>query len=296
VTMTNLSDIASARACAAADAAASAAGVQLRELSDLADLAAVCRLYDAIWRPDPTSPPVTAELLRALTKAGNYVAGAYDGDQLVGACMGFFGPPADKAMHSHIAGVSAPALGRAVGYALKLHQRAWALARGVATIGWTFDPLVRRNAYFNLAKLAADPAEYLTNFYGGMRDGINGDDETDRLLVHWDLAGDKVIAACAGTPYRVDASAELARGAVVGLGRSDGDLPVAGTADGETVLVAVPTDIETLRSNEPAAAEAWRVALREVLSVLLADGARITGFDRTGWYRLTRAHERQETR
>jgi predicted GNAT superfamily acetyltransferase len=294
--MTNRSDIAGTQARAATDAAASAADVRLRELSDLADLAAVCRLYHAIWHPDPKNPQVTTELLRALTKAGNYVAGAFDGGQLVGAGVGFFGPPAEESMHSHIVGVSAPALGRGVGYALKVHQRSWALARGVATIGWTFDPLVRRNAHFNLAKLAADPAEYLTNFYGGMRDGINGDDETDRLLVHWDLAADKVTAACAGTPHRVDAAAELARGAVVGLGRSDGELPVAGTADGETVLVAVPADIETLRSDDPAAARAWRVALREVLGALLADGARITGFDKTGWYRVTRAHERQEHR
>jgi predicted GNAT superfamily acetyltransferase len=268
----------------------------VRELSELPDLAAVYRLYDAIWRPDPKNPPVTTELLRALTKAGNYVAGAYDGGQLIGACVGFFSPPAEEAMHSHIAGVSAPALGRGIGYALKLHQRAWALARGVATIGWTFDPLVRRNAYFNLAKLAADPAEYLTNFYGGMHDGINGDDETDRLLVHWELGADKVTAACAGTPHTVDAAAELARGAVVGLGRSDLDAPVAGDLDGRTVLVAVPADIEALRSADPGRAKEWRVALRESLASLLADGARITGFDKTGWYRLNRTDAGQEHR
>jgi len=177
----------------AADAAR-AAGVAVRELAVLADLEAVYRLYDRIWRPDPSNPPVTTEMLRALSKAGNYVAGAYDGDELVGACVGFFSPPADEALHSHIAGVTAAALGRGVGYALKLHQRAWALARGAQTIAWTFDPLVRRNAYFNLAKLAATPAEYLPNFYGGMNDGINGDDETDRLLVHWPLAAPEVVA------------------------------------------------------------------------------------------------------
>src|SRR5699024_8773798 len=106
--------------------------------------------YDRIWRPDPANPPVTTELLRALTKAGNYVTGAYDGAELIGACVGFFGEPAGAALHSHIAGVTGAARGRHVGFALKLHQRAWALRRGVREIAWTFDPLIRRNAYFNL--------------------------------------------------------------------------------------------------------------------------------------------------
>ena len=67
-------------------------------------------------------------------------------------------------------------------------------------IEWTFDPLVARNAYFNLVKLAAEPSEYLTNFYGPMLDLINGKDDTDRLLVRWDLASPEVVAASAGTP------------------------------------------------------------------------------------------------
>ncbi|WP_199439746.1 GNAT family N-acetyltransferase [Umezawaea beigongshangensis] len=273
---------------AAAEAAALAAGVTIREITGLPELEAVHRLYDEIWRPDPTNPPVTTELLRALSKAGNYVAGAFDGPRLVGACAGFFGPPARAALHSHVAGVSAAALGRSVGFALKLHQRAWALHRGVSTVAWTFDPLVRRNAHFNLAKLGAAPEEYLVDFYGGMRDGINGSDDSDRLLVHWDLTAPAVVAACAGTPSPRDARAELAGGAVVALGRSEHDLPIAGELAGDTLLVAVPRDVEALRSADPGQAKEWRVALRDVLTTLVADGARITGFDRAGWYVVTR--------
>ncbi|WP_235999353.1 GNAT family N-acetyltransferase [Qaidamihabitans albus] len=268
----------------AAEAAARAAGVRVRELTDLADLEQVYRLYDGIWHPDPKNPPVTTELLRALTKGGNYVAGAYEGNRLLGACVGFFGAPSDGVMHSHIAGVSPVVAGRSVGFALKLHQRAWALRRGVASIGWTFDPLVGRNAYFNLTKLAAVPAEYLTNFYGGVNDGINGTDDTDRLLVRWGLGSARVAAACSGTPVPCDAEAERVAGAVVGLGRSADGLPVAGTTHGHTVLVAVPRDIERLRTTDPDTARRWRVAVRQVLGNLLAEGGRVTGFDRAGWY------------
>ena len=54
---------------------------------------------------------MTIELLRAFSKAGNYVAGAFDGGRLVGACVGFFHAPAEDALHSHIAGVSPSATG-----------------------------------------------------------------------------------------------------------------------------------------------------------------------------------------
>ena len=272
----------------AADGAARAAGVQVREISTLHELDAVYRLYDAIWRPDPNNPPVTSELLRALAKAGNYVAGAFDGDELLGACVGFFGAPADGTVHSHITGVSSAARGRSVGFALKLHQRAWSILRGVSTVAWTFDPLVRRNAYFNLVKLAARPREYLTNFYGGMHDAINGGDDSDRLLVHWQLDSPAVAGACLGATRCADAAAEKATGAAIALGVSALGYPAVGPSDAQTLLVAIPTDIEALRLSDPGCGKQWRLALREVLSVLIADGARVTGFDRAGWYVLDR--------
>jgi predicted GNAT superfamily acetyltransferase len=278
-------------AAAAADVAARSAGVRIRPLTELDEFAAVCRLYDAIWRPDPANPPVTAELLRALSKAGNYVAGAYDGTGLVGAAAGFFGAPLHRELHSHITGVSAAALGRSVGFALKLHQRAWALQRSVTTITWTFDPLVRRNAHFNLAKLAAVPAEYLPNFYGGMHDSINAGDDTDRLLIRWELTAPHVARASAGVPRSCDADAYRAAGAVVALDRSPSGDPVRGPSGGDTVLVAVPADVEALRVTAPGSARAWRAAVRETLGPLLAEGARVDGFDRAGWYVVTRAPE-----
>ncbi|MFC7492633.1 MULTISPECIES: GNAT family N-acetyltransferase [unclassified Nocardioides] len=275
------------RAVQAADAAALDAGVVVREVTDLADLATVVELYATIWgRSD--NPPVTLELLRAFSKAGNYVGGAFEGDRLVGACVGFFHAPAEDALHSHIAGVAADLAGRHVGFALKLHQRAWALLRGVSEIAWTFDPLVSRNAWFNLAKLAARPVEYLPNFYGAMADTINGADESDRLLVHWELLDPTVVEACSGAGVGLRADEELAAGAVVGVGIGADGGPAAGSLDGDTVLVAVPPDIGALRATDPALAARWRTAVREALSTLVGDGAMISGFDRNGWYVVRR--------
>lgn len=268
----------------AADAAARAAGVVVRTLDELADLEQAVVLFAHIWKR-AGSPPLTVELLRALSKAGNYVAGAYADGRLVGACVGFFHAPEEDSLHSHIAGVVPGATGRNVGFALKLHQRAWAIARGVHEVAWTFDPLVARNAWFNLAKLGAHATEYLPNFYGPMDDGINGADESDRLLVRWRITEPAASLASAGGGVGADVADLRASGAVVALGRADEGGPVPGRLDGRVSLVAVPPDVASLRTRDRDAARRWRLAVREVLTVLLADGAgRIEGFDRTGWY------------
>ncbi|MEF9915433.1 GNAT family N-acetyltransferase [Streptomyces sp. P5-A9] len=277
-----------ADAAALASAAAEASGVQVREVSDGRELVAVQSLFDVVWQASPASPLMTGELLRALAKSGNYIGGAFEGNELVGASVGFFGAPAEAAVHSHISGVSNAARGRSVGFALKLHQRAWSMQRGVSEISWTYDPLVRRNSYFNLVKLAARPEEYLTDFYGGTHDGINAGDETDRLLVRWRLDSEPVRAACAGAPGRADADAARAAGAAVALGGGPSGAPVPGALDASTLLVAVPPDIERLRLTTPGQARDWRSALREVLGTLMAEGARVTGFDRSGWYVVRR--------
>lgn len=247
-----------ADAVRAADAAARAAGVEIHTVDDMAGHTAIDRLWTEIWG----GSAMPAELLRALATAHGYVAAAYEGDRLVGACAGFFHAPAERALHSHVAGVSAETAGRGVGFALKVHQRAWALRHGLDTITWTYDPLVARNAYFNLVKLAARPAEYLPNFYGAMPDAINRGDESDRVLVRWSLRDPRVASACWGRTTDLD--------------------PVRKDA-GRLVTVPVPADIETLRTTDPAAARRWRAAVRDGLLPALSGGGAVVGFSRDGY-------------
>ncbi len=149
--------------------------------STLDELRALSAFFDELW--GRRTPALPLELLRALTAAGNYTAAAYEGEQLVGGLAGFLGRHgAEPILHSHILGVAVPAQRRGVGLALKQHQRAWARDRGIATITWTFDPLVARNARFNLQRLGARATAYLPDFYGPMDDGFNASSPTDRLL------------------------------------------------------------------------------------------------------------------
>ena len=255
----------------AAVAAAAAAGVVIRDLRRHEERTAVLRLFEDVWRPEAGNPPpMTAELLRALGHAGNYVAGAFAGTRLVGASAGFFTAPPECALHSHITGVAPGSEHHGVGFALKLHQRAWALARGVPLAVWTFDPLVARNAWFNLAKLGALPSAYLEDFYGPMTDAINAGMPSDRLLLTWRLDDPAVAAACAGRPRRPPAEpAEPALAVGPNLE------PVAAATGAAAVTVAVPPDTEALG---PEQRRAWRAAVREALGGRLAAGATVTGF------------------
>lgn len=269
-------------AAASARAAADRSGLRIVELVDTAAHHAAAALLAGIWRVGSADQVVNSDLLRAFAHSGNYVAGAYLGGRLVGVAVAFLGT---DHLHSHVAGVDPGYQRGGVGYALKQHQRAWALARGIAEVRWTFDPLVRRNAYFNLHKLGALPTAYLPEFYGPMSDGINAGDASDRLYLSWRLASPRAVAAAHGEPADIDAAALRAAGAAVLLDRV-GEAPAAGEApDGRRpVLVAVPHDVETLRPTDPGVARCWRMAVREALTAVLDRGYRITGISRDGFY------------
>src|SRR5215471_4871048 len=137
--------------------------MKVAELTDAAAMHEAAALLNRIWGTGDEHV-VDPGTMRALAHIGNYVAGAYDGDTLVGASVGFFA--ADGHLHSHVTGIAPEHQGHGVGRALKLHQRDWALARGRTAISWTFDPLIARNAYFNLHTLGATAVEYLPDFCG----------------------------------------------------------------------------------------------------------------------------------
>jgi predicted GNAT superfamily acetyltransferase len=270
----------------AKDVAASAAGrlgITVRELREPVAHEAAAQLLARVWRAESPDELLNARMMRALAYAGNYVVGAYRGAVLIGCAVAFFGI---DHLHSHITGVDPGAQSRGVGHAIKLHQRGWALDRRIESVHWTFDPLVRRNAYFNLHKLGARAVTYLPDFYGRMTDGINaGDTTSDRLYIQWDVASPEAIAAAAGDTRDVDLAAVSAEAEVV-LDRDADEAPNPGKAvyDGRPLLVAVPSDVEGLRGRDPELAVRWRGEVRAALAGGLEAGYRITGMARDGWY------------
>jgi predicted GNAT superfamily acetyltransferase len=260
--------------------------VEIRELVELGDLQQLAELFASVWGTGQLS--LDANILKALTHSGNYASGAYLGGRLVGGLVGWLGgdPRHELHMHSHILGVLPDTEARGVGFDLKQHQRRWCLTRGLRVMEWTTDPLVRRNAYFNLTKLGAEAPRYLVNFYGEMIDGINEGEESDRLLIRWALDSERAEAAASGSAQELDVEKlrEWGQNAIVSVGPSGG--PVMAHSSARVLLCQVPEDIVALRHSDPTLARAWRGAMRDALGGALERGYAIIGATRAGWYVL----------
>jgi predicted GNAT superfamily acetyltransferase len=263
------------------------AAFSIVELTEIEDLRQLGDLFAEVWGR-PGEPAVNSDVLKALAHSGNYVCGAYEGSRLVGGLVGWFGgvPPHELHMHSHILGVVAGSEAHGLGFELKQHQRRWCLEREVKVIEWTADPLVRRNAYFNLTKLGAEAHRYLVNVYGEMTDGINAGEESDRLLISWrlDSALAEAAAAGRGPEPQLDQLRDDGAGEVLTVGRA-GE-PVAKALSARVLLCQVPDDIVSVRRSDPSLARAWRLALRKTFTEAIDSGYEVSGATRSGWYVL----------
>ena len=246
---------------------------EVRPLVAMGEIGQAVALLAYIWgEPGPMS----AELLRALGHAGGYVSGAWVGAELVGVSAGFLARhDGVLLLHSHISGVKPDRQGGGVGLALKQHQRAWAREQGISTIEWTFDPLVRRNAYFNLAKLGATIVGFEPDFYGAMSDVLNAGDASDRAIVRWwvrPLLFERVNGDIADI-----------------LSPDDKGEPVVTPSAAPRLRAWIPEDHVKLRATDPALAQRWRHALRHSFGTAVQAGYVATHMTRDGWYSLVRS-------
>lgn len=259
--------------------AAARARATVTEVDSVAGLREVAELFSRVW-VTPQVPPMPHDIMRSLVHAGGQVHAALREGRLVGAAVGVFGPPAGASCYSLIAGVSPGTEGGGIGLALKLAQRVWALRAGAGRMVWTFDPLLRRNAMFNIARLGAVGTEYLVDFYGQVADGVN-DPETDRLAVAWDLR--------AALPFPDALAGEEVPDTILAAGPGGepipGTVPPAGAGPGR-FRCWIPEDMLALRRTDPALARRWRLALREALGGAIDGGYQVTGVLRAGWYIL----------
>lgn len=265
-----------------------AASVSVDLVETEPDARAATRLLAKVWPRRDGNEPFPSEVAWMLAHSGNYVALARHRHEAIGAAIGFLGRDGGGLhLHSHMAGVIPPWQGASVGYALKQHQRTWALANGLDRITWTFDPLVARNAYFNVVKLGAQITRYYVDFYGHMDDDINSGDETDRCLVTWRLGSAAAEAAARGVFAPADTD-EFRRAGAVDVLTSGPDGPLAARSESDVRLQQLPRDIVQLRLDDSALARAWRLALRESLVAALADGLEVLGVSRDSCYVVAR--------
>lgn len=266
-----------------------------------ADLTQIEEIQRTVWGPDDVVPSTQ---LRAVEQAGGQLTGAFRQGQLIGFSYGFLATPHGRGMaglglHSHMVAVLNEGRGLGVGQALKWHQREWALARGLAWISWTFDPLQARNARLNLEYLGAVVLDYLTDFYGEMPGPLGGGQASDRLLALWQLESPRVRSrlqgarAVSGRPTDL---AEEQQGVwavrATGQGSDAEPLLTAVPEDADWVHVAVPANVTRLFHENPDLVRRWRGAVRVTMSRLLEGHHRVVGF-RDGAYLVMRESNTQ---
>jgi predicted GNAT superfamily acetyltransferase len=199
------------------------------------DAALISRLFDEIWS---VRGMVSPEIITAALHNGGYGSVAWLDGEPIGAAFALVGVPlVDEHglnLHSHAAGVLSRLNSRDIGRRIKHHQWLWARDNGFATMTWTFDPLVRRNAWFNIVKLGVEVLDYHVNFYGELDDGINAGEQSDRVLVRWQVEG--LDAPLVGATIQARADDEV---------------------------IPTPVDIESLRKTNRAESSRWREMQRD---------------------------------
>ena len=236
--------------------------IEIRLARTAVDSALIAELFDKVW---DVKSMVSPEIMTASLHNGGYGSVIYMGSgdtrRVVGAAFalvgralpGLIGPN----LHSHATGVLPEFVGMGIGEMIKRHQWHWAKENGFDSITWTFDPLVRRNAHFNLVKLGARVLGYHQNFYGELDDGINAGEQSDRVLVRWDVAG---VDAPFGNSF-----VEPSKTAVV---------------------IETPVDIEQLRKTDRVQSDGWRARQRAAFESAQLAGLSVVGLSRDFAYVL----------
>jgi predicted GNAT superfamily acetyltransferase len=239
--------------------------VNYRTPSSPEELERVIELQRRVWGINDLDV-VPIHTLRTSLHNGGVIIGAEHAGRCVGFVFGIPGKRDDRwLLWSYMMGVHPDYQGQGIGYNLKQEQRRWAIENGYDAIAWTFDPLRRRNAYFNLHKLGAYADRYHANFYGVLSDGPLL--SSDRLEVTWDL----------DEGGRIQTPAELTHVFEVG---SHGRYRMVHEPDWTQpgYAVDIPADLDALLHVAPQTVEDWQIRLREVLTTAFRHGYRITDF------------------
>lgn len=218
--------------------------MEIRELTSIPEFEACLELQrEGFGWPDLDVMPV--RLFIVSRYVGGLILGAFDAGRLVGFSSALAGIRANAPYwHSHMLAVTEACRNRGVGAQLKLAQKAHARDRGISLIEWTFDPLESRNAYLNIEKLGVVVRRYHPNFYGQTSAAAGTGFESDRLVAEWWL---------------------------------DRERP---DPTGERRRVEIPSDIQSIKRNNPENARRIQLRVREQFLENLRDGFFVAGFQR----------------
>jgi predicted GNAT superfamily acetyltransferase len=250
----------------------------IRKIKTIVEYKACEEIQKAVWQFADREIVPRNELI-AVQRSGGLVAGAFEKKtkKLIGFCFGFPGIWNNEIIHcSRMLAVLPRLQMKNIGFKLKLYQRRFCLQIGVRKIHWTFDPLISKNAYFNLAKLGARGIRYYKNYYGSDATSIfNRGLDTDRILVEWNISD--FHSKSSSKALRLDNTPVINRT----FYKKDGLLEISSSnliLNNRFLLFEIPYDFMELKLRDLELAKLWRQSSRQALSRYFDRGYRPTGF------------------
>lgn len=261
----------------------------IRILESPEDMTSVEELQRAVW-PGSETDVVPAHMLITAMHNGGLVIGAFLEDRIIGFVFGFPGlefiPDGPRPKHcSHMMGIHPDHRDSGIGFALKRAQ--WQMVRhqGLDHITWTYDPLLSRNAYLNIAKLGAVCNTYRRSEYGEMRDELNAGLPSDRFQVDWWVNTRRVerrLSKRPRRPLKLDNFAKADLRPLYSLQSQSGNWARPpehfSPLEGKLALAEIPSDFSALKDADFPLARDWRFFSREVFETAFAAGFIVTDF------------------
>jgi predicted GNAT superfamily acetyltransferase len=261
----------------------------IRLLESPEDMTAAEELQRVVWPGSETEVVPTHMLITAIHNGG-IVLGAFVENKMIGFIFGFPGletlPDGPHPKHcSHMMGVHLDWRNSGLGFALKRAQ--WQMVRhqGLNHITWTYDPLLSRNAYLNLAKLGAVCNTYRRSEYGDMRDGLNAGLPSDRFQVDWWIYTRRVerrLGNRARGTLNLEQFTKADLQPLYALHSGTDDLPRPpehfSPLSGSLLLAEIPSEFMAIKEADFALARDWRFFTREVFETAFDEGYIATDF------------------
>lgn len=251
--------------------------ITYREIRESKHLEAIVDLQADVWLSSDRESTPHNTLLAIIHHSGSII-GAFDGERVVGFTLAFISRFGDEfGMWSHMAAVHPDYQRQGIGFQLKHEHRQLCLQEGYRLMKWTFDPLQRGNANFNLRQLGGFSDTYHVNFYGYMKDGLNKGMPSDRLELTWDMPSARVVASAEQPlPY---ITTDYPQEAFLLAQHPDRSPNLSEHLPSERYHFAeIPYDINALKKDDMDLGLAWRFALRDVMLKMNEQGYRVVDF------------------
>jgi predicted GNAT superfamily acetyltransferase len=271
------------------------AEITIRRARTIADYRACQQAQRSAWGISDEVYLIPVATMVGVNLHGGLVLGAFlAGGEAAAMSFAFLGCIERRlCLYSQLTGVVPAYQSRGLGYEIKQLQREFARAQAIDLIAWAFDPLQAGNAHFNLARLGATAGRYIENMYGERTDALNAGVPTDRLIAEWETRSQLSVAVTAedatGLARLIDAGSIDGSAVAVDSIRDPPRFAGDAVLGPPRVLLEIPRDIVRLRSESPALAERWRLAVNQAFRVAFAAGYRAVSFFRDERSGLVRA-------